>query len=63
MLLLDINRKPYVGIPIVWLNLTLVILKSQCQGHSDFESQYLVGAKISHMLRLHSTGKQYRGAQ
>ena len=42
MLLLNTNRKAYMGSPLVQLHLTLVILKGQCQGHSDFEVLYLV---------------------
>ncbi len=42
MLLLNINRKVYTGSPFVWSHLTLLTLKSQCQGHSDFEGLYLV---------------------
>ena len=42
MLLLNINRKAYMGSPLVRLHLTLVTLKVQCQGHLDFEGLYLV---------------------
>ncbi len=42
MLLLNINRKAYVESPLMWLYFTLVILKGQCQGHSDFEVLCLV---------------------
>ena len=42
MLLLDTNRKAHMGNPLVWLHLTSVTLKGQCQGHSDLENLYLV---------------------
>ena len=38
MLLLNINRKAYMGSPETLLHLTL---KDQSQGHSDFEALYL----------------------
>ena len=37
MLLLDINRKAYMGSLMVCLHFTLVTLKGQSQGHSGFE--------------------------
>ncbi len=42
MLLFSINRKAYVGGPFVQLHLTLVTLIGRGQGHSDFETLYLV---------------------
>ena len=44
MLLFSINRKAYmyVGSPFVQLHLTLVTLIDRGQGHSDFETLYLV---------------------
>ena len=41
-LLLNINRKAYMGSPLVRLHLSSVILKGKYQSHSDFESLYLV---------------------
>ncbi len=38
MLLLNINRKPYMGSPMAPSHLSL---KSESQGHSDFETVYL----------------------
>ncbi len=42
MLLLNINRKPYMASPMTLSHLTLNDLESQSQGHSDFEVLYLV---------------------
>ncbi len=42
MLLFSINRKAYVGSPLVQLHLTLVTLIGWGQSHSDFETLYLV---------------------
>ncbi len=42
MLVLNIIRN--VGSLLMQLHLTSVTLKGQCQGHSDFESLYLVKA-------------------
>ncbi len=42
MLLLNINRKSYMGSPMTVSHLASVTLKDQCQGNSDFESSYLV---------------------
>ena len=42
ILLLNINGKAYMGSPLVRLHLTLVTLKGQCQGRSDFKGFYLV---------------------
>ncbi len=45
MLLLNINRKPYIGSPLAPPHLTLsdIQSKGQSQGHRDFESLlYLV---------------------
>ncbi len=42
MLLLNIERKAYMGSSLMRLHLTSVTLKGWCQGHSDFESLYLV---------------------
>ncbi len=36
MLVLTINRKPYMASPMALTNLTLT-LKGQSQGHSDFQ--------------------------
>ncbi len=43
MLLLNINRKACMGSPLVRLHWTLVTLKGQYQGHSDFEGLYFRG--------------------
>ncbi len=40
MLQLDINWKAYLGSLMVCLHFTLVTLKDQCQGHSDWEGLY-----------------------
>ncbi len=42
MLLLNINTKAYIGSPLMQLHLTLVTFKGLRQGHSDFESLYLI---------------------
>ena len=42
MLLLHKNRKAYMWSPLMQLHLTLVTSKGLCQGHSDFESLYLI---------------------
>ncbi len=42
ILLLNINRKAYMGSALAQLHLTLVTLKGQCKFHSDFKSLYLV---------------------
>ncbi len=42
MSLFNINRKAYVGVHSVQLHLTLVALIGWSQGHSDFESLYLI---------------------
>ncbi len=42
MLLLNIDMKSYAGSPLMRLHLTLVTLKDQSQGHSDFEGLYLI---------------------
>ncbi len=42
MLLLNINTKAFMGSPLVQLHLTLVTFEGLCQGHSDFESLYLI---------------------
>ncbi len=39
---ININRKAYVGSPLVWLHLTLVNLKENLKVTHDFESVYLV---------------------
>ena len=57
MLLLNINRKSYMGSPSVWLNFILGTLKGQCQGHSDCE-----GAELGHMLLLNTNRKSYMGS-
>ncbi len=41
-LLLDTNGKSYMGCPTAPLDLTLVTLKGQIQGHPDFEALYVV---------------------
>ena len=46
MLLLNINREVYVGSPMVRLHITLVTLKGQSQGHSDFEALYPVKNRV-----------------
>ncbi len=42
MLLLTINRKPYMESPMTPSLLTLSDLKGQTQGHSDFKASYFV---------------------
>ena len=42
MLLLNIHTKAYMGSPMVCLHFALVTLKSQCQGHTDFEGLYVI---------------------
>ena len=42
MLLLNINRKEYILSHLKRLHFPLVTSKDQCQGHSDFETLYLV---------------------
>ena len=42
MLLLNINRKPYMGGPMALSHLTVIELNGQTQGHPDFEALYLV---------------------
>ncbi len=54
MLLLNINRKAYMGRPLMQLHVTLVTFKGLCQGHSlRFEEliSYKV-AELGHMLLL-----------
>ncbi len=46
---------------LVQLHLTLVTLKGQFYGHSDFISRK--GAELGHMLLLDTTRKPYRGIQ
>ncbi len=42
MLLLNMNRKAYMGCPLMQLHVTLVTFKGLCQGHSGFKSLYLI---------------------
>ena len=42
MLLLNINRKAYMGSPTTLSHLTLSDLESQYQGHSDFKGLYVI---------------------
>ncbi len=42
MLLLNINRKAYMWSPMALSHLTLSDIEGQSQGHSDFETLYLV---------------------
>ncbi len=56
MLLVNLNGKPYMGSPIVWLNLTLVTLKCQCQGF-DFESLYHKRVELSHIFVVDTSRK------
>ncbi len=42
MLPLKLNGKAYMGSPLMQLNVTLVTLKGLCQGHSGFNSLYLI---------------------
>ncbi len=42
MLLININRNPYMGSPKTLSHLTLNDLEFQRQGHSDFKVLYLV---------------------
>ena len=42
MLLLNINRKAYIGSPLVQLHVTLVTFRGLCQGNSGFKSLYLI---------------------
>ncbi len=46
MLVLNINRKAYMGSLTMCLHFTLVTLKDQCQGHSDLECFYLISFLI-----------------
>ncbi len=41
VLLLNINKKPYMGSPMAPSHLTLSDLKGQTQGHQDFDALYL----------------------
>ncbi len=41
MLLLNINRKPYVGSPMASSDLILSELEGKIQGHQNFEALYL----------------------
>ncbi len=47
---------------MMWLHLTSVTLKIQCQGHSDFESIYLLKEQLGHMLLLSIYRKPYMGS-
>ncbi len=47
MLQLDINRKAYLRSLVMCLHFTLVILKDQCQSHSDLEGLYFMSFNIS----------------
>ena len=42
ILLFSINRKAYVGSPVLQLHLTLVSLIGRSQDHSDFAELYLI---------------------
>ncbi len=55
ILLFSISRKAYVGSQFVRLQLTLVTLKGQYQGHSHFE-------ELHHMLLLNTNSKSYMGS-
>ncbi len=55
MLLLDINRKSYMGSQIALSHLTLSDLKGQIQGHQSFEALHCIsrkGAELGPMLLL-----------
>ncbi len=49
MLLLNVNRKAYMGSLLMQLHLTSVTLKGQCQGHSVFELISHKGTELGHM--------------
>ncbi len=61
MLLLNINRKAYMGSPITLSHLTFVTLKGQSQGHSDFKAVCLAKEQsyTYHMLLLNISRKVY----
>ena len=63
MLLLNFNRKAYMGSPLcdyIWSWLTL---KGRCQGHSDFWKLISrSGAGVGHMLLLDTNRKPYMGS-
>ena len=56
MLLLNINSKAYKG-ESTGMHLTSVTLKGQCQGHSNFETLYLVKEPVLNINR-----KPYMGS-
>ncbi len=51
MLLLNINKKPYMGSPMTLSHLTLI---GPYQGHSDIKGLYLVN-QLGHMLHQYVT--------
>ncbi len=63
MLLLNINRKPYIWSPflLVWLYLILVTLKGQCQGHSESKVYICKEAELGHVLLLNTNRKSHMG--
>ncbi len=58
MLLLNINRKAYMGSTLVRLHLTLVTLK----GRSSFKGLYIIKERSSAILLLDTTTKPYVGS-
>ncbi len=60
---LNINRKAYMGSPLVWLQLTSVTLKGQCQSHFRFWNFISrKGAQVGHMVLLNINRKAYKGS-
>ncbi len=57
MLLLNINRKTYMGNPVVCLHFTLMTL----EGHSDFEGLNVINEPRLAMLLVNCDIKPYMG--
>ncbi len=59
--MLNINRKAHLGSPLMRLHLTLVTLKVQCQGDSDFRRLISRNgaAELGHMLLSNTNRKSY----
>ncbi len=49
-----------MGSPLLWLHLTLVTLKGQCQGLRFWKLISLKGAELGHMLLLNINRKAYK---
>ncbi len=54
MLLLNINRKAFLGSLILCLHFTLVTLKDQCQGHSYFEGLMFLNISLQKIAICHT---------